>query len=702
MEFILICIRYRLYKQRKTLSTYNLEEKKRTNTYDIKILKWLFGYIKPNRIYFIFALICMVITAGLEVAIPYLTKTAVDNYIYPSWAKTEKPYKEIDTLHSSYAEGIIKLNDNEVLVDMSLLNSIDKTNFEKSGVLSETKYIVFDTKKIDGKKRNTLEKIFSSNPDIFNNQGSVHYAKFSDIGKLPRDEIKLLRSDSLRKLKEIVVIIFLFLFGIFIFTTTFTYLLFYSGHRIMHRIRMDAFTHILKLPQNFFDKNPVGRLSTRVTNDVNAINEMYTSVGVQFIKDLLVIFGIVIIMFTLDKMLALIILGLTAFLGLVAYMFRMRLKTVFRNIRITIGKLNAFVQESIQGIILIKLYGKESQNFNRFKDINRENYNANMSQLWAYVIFRPFIEYISILGSGLILWYGGLNVIQYTLSLGSLIAFLYYVRMIFKPIQELSERYNIFQSAAAASENLYDIIKTETEPTGGKVIIPDNPTLELKNVWFSYNDRDWVLKNVSFKIKPGETVALVGLTGSGKSTIVNLILKFYEVHRGEILYNGENINNIDNHSLRENITAVFQDLFLFGKDISEERPDAEKIKSEFGLSHLINRIDHLSSGENQIISLAKALSKNSKLLILDEATSHVDAKIEKNIQDFIRHSQNRTRLIIAHRLSNVKGADKILVIHKGEINESGNHYELLEKKGIYFTLHNFQKEIQKVSSTHSN
>jgi len=644
----------------------------------------------------------MVITAVFEVSIPYLTKTAVDSYIYPSWAKTEKPYKDIQKLHSSYADGIIKLNDNEVLVDMSVLKSIDKTNFEKSGVLSEIKYIVFDTDKLEENKKTALEKIFINNPAIFTNQGNIHYAKFSDIGNLPKNDIKLLRADSIKNLKKIVIVIFLLLLGVFIFTTIYTYLLFYSGHKIMHRIRMDAFTHILKLPQPFFDKNPVGRLSTRVTNDVNAINEMYTSVAVQFIKDLLVITGIVIIMFSLDKELTFIILGLTAFLGLVAYMFRMRLKTVFRNIRITIGKLNAFVQESIQGIILIKLYGKEEQNFNKFKDINRENYNANMSQLWTYVMFRPFIEYISVLGSGLILWYGGFNVIQYTLSLGSLIAFLYYVRMIFKPIQELSERYNIFQSAAAASENLYDIILEDPEITGEKIIKAENATLEFKNVWFSYNDRDWVLKNVSFTISPGESVALVGLTGSGKSTIVNLILKFYKAHRGEILFNGENINNIDNQSLRENITAVFQDLFLFGKDVSETRPDAQKVKSEFGLTHSINRADHLSSGENQIVSLAKALSKNSSLLILDEATSHIDADIEKNIQDSIKQSQNRTRMIIAHRLSNVRGADKILVIHKGEISESGNHDELLEKKGIYHTLHNFQKEIQKVSSTHSN
>ncbi len=213
----------------------------------------MFGYIKPNRIFFILALICMVITAVLEVSIPYLTKTAVDNYIYPSWAKTEKPYKDIDKLHSSYSDGIIKLNDNEVLVDMSVLKSIDKTNFQKSGVLSETKYIVFDTNKLDSEKRIQLEKIFKTNTQFFTNQGSVHYAKFSDIGKLPKSDIKLLRSESMDSLKKIVVVIFLLLLGVFIFSTTYTYLLFYSGHKIMHSIRMDAFTHILKLPQHYFD-----------------------------------------------------------------------------------------------------------------------------------------------------------------------------------------------------------------------------------------------------------------------------------------------------------------------------------------------------------------------------------------------------------------------------------------------------------------
>ncbi|MGI9553500.1 MAG: ABC transporter ATP-binding protein [Thermodesulfobacteriota bacterium] len=681
------------------MSTFQTEEKKRTTTYDIKILKWLFGYIKTNKLFFILALFFMILTAGFEVLIPYLTKTAVDKYIYPSWVIAEKPGNNVVGLISKYPNYVINIENGNYLIDISELEGIDRTDLEKSGALGETKYIVFDTEKTTGKRLDTLTRIFNENKDIFTNLGQIHYAKFSALETLDHKDIAILRSESLQSLKILVLYIFISLICVFIFTTAFTYLLYYSGHKIMHRIRTDAFSHILKLPQSFFDRNPVGRLTTRVTNDVNAINEVYTSVLVQFIKDLLVIIGIIAIMMNMDMNLTLIILGLTVFLGLVAGFFRMRLKTVFRNIRVTIGKLNSFVQESIQGIILIKLYGKETDNFNRFREINRENYSANMSQLWTYVMFRPFIEYVTILGIAIILWYGGLNVIQFELTIGALIAFLYYVRMLFKPIQELSERYNIFQSASAASENLYDLIHEEVEASGEERITAPSATVEFKNVWFSYNDKDWVLKDVSFKILPGETIALVGLTGSGKTTIVNLILKFYQVQRGEILFNGININNIDNDSLRSNITAVFQDLFLFGKDISDEYIDSKRVESSFGLENKIDSSTRLSSGENQIVSLAKAFDKESKLLIMDEATSHIDAEIERKIQHSVRDYGKKTKIIIAHRLSNVRGADRILVIHKGEIVESGTHYELLENKGIYQTLHNFQQEIQKVSST---
>ena len=682
------------------MSTFESQEKRRTTTYDIKILKWLFGYLKPHRISFMLALVFMISVAFLEVLIPYLTKTAVDDYIYSPWTLIKKEVVSSDNFVKKYKNEIIKTNDGKYLINLSQIDSTDRVDIEKNIGKSKAKYLVVDLDKSNSENRKKLIQIFKEKPTLFNNSGNIYYTKIDNLNLLSNYEVSLLRFDDTKKLKKLVLLIFLCLLGIFLLTSLYTYLLYYSGHKIMHNIRCTAFSRILILPQPFFDRNPVGRTTTRVTNDVNAINEMYTSVLVQFIKDLIVIAGIVFIMFKMNRNLTFIILGLTLFLAIVAALFRMKLKTVFREIRITIGKLNAFVQESIRGISLIKLYGKEKENSERFKQVNRENLSANMAQLWVYATFRPFIEYVSILGTGLILWYGGLNVINQNLTLGALIAFLYYVRMVFKPIQELSEKYNIFQSAVAASENLYDIVQEEIEESGDVKINKSRPTLEFKNVWFSYNKKEWVLKNVSFKILPGETVALVGLTGSGKTTIVNLILKFYKIQRGEILFNGVNINNLDNKFLRENITAIFQDLFLFGKDISDEHFDIKEVETQFGLRKNLENSKKLSSGETQIVSLAKAFSKQSNLLVMDEATSNIDADIEKNIQSMIRNKNtNQSKLIIAHRLSNVRTADKILVIHKGEIVETGSHYNLLRNKGIYSNLHNFQKEIEKASST---
>lgn len=680
------------------MSIFQSEEKKRTKTYDVKILKWLFGYLKPKAPVFVLSLIFMILTAFLEVAVPYLTKYAVDNHIYPSWSLADKGADETGRLAAKYPSEFIKLRDGKYLINVSGIDNADRVDIEKSSLAPEVKYMVFNESEMSHEKKAQLLSIFKKNKGIFYNLGEIHYARFEDVGSLPRNEVKLLRSESYRSLKKYVLFIFASLFGVFLFTSAFTYLLFYSGHGIMHRIRCDAFSHILKLPQTFFDKNPVGRVTTRVTNDVNTINEMYTSVLVQLIKDVLVIIGIVSIMFTMNVRLTAIILCLMALLIIVAALFRMRLKTVFRNIRITIGKLNSFVQESIQGITLIKLYGRDFENFKRFSLINRENYSANMSQLWAYIMFRPFIEYVSVLGIAAILWYGGWNVVNNNLTLGGLIAFLYYVRMLFHPIQHLSERYNVFQSAAAASENLYDLVNEPVERTGSEKPGDSSPVIEFRNVWFSYNNRDWVLKNVSFKVPPGETVALVGLTGSGKTTVVNLILKFYKVQRGEIFFNGTNVNDVDNDFLVSRVTAIFQDLFLFGKDVSDDPVDYEKTNLDLGLNKRIGRGKALSSGESQAVAFTKALSRTSDVLIMDEATSNLDAETEEKIQSMIKDHGKKTMLIIAHRLSNVRGADKIIVIHKGKIVESGTHNELLKNNGIYTTLHNYNKQVLKVSS----
>ena len=660
-------------------------EKNRKSTYDIKILGWMLGFVGKYRVYFALSFLLMTATAALEITIPYLIKTAVDNQIYPTWSKTESGQQTDQTLLGLGEEATLALPDGGLLVDFSKLSSSEKDRIERSGVsFSQIKYIVVDPGEFEGEEKQRVLGIITQNASLFGKTEGVAFIAHSELSGLGKKEVSLLRSKQTKRLKTLAFYVFLCVAGIFIFTSSFTYLLYYSGHRIMHDIRNHTLSHILSLPQEYFDRNPVGRITTRVTNDVNAINEMYTSVLIHFIKDIIIIIGTLVIMFTMNVGLTLIIVGLTVFLGFVVSIFRMKLRLVYREIRMTIAKLNTFVAESMRGIVLLKLYGKEERNFEKFWEVNRENYRANIQQLWVYVFFRPSVEYVGIAATGIILWYGAIRVMDLDLSLGALLAFLYYVRMIFKPIQELSEKFNVFQSAVAASENLYDTLAEEPEATGSVVPERTEGILEFRDVWFSYNDREWVLKNASFIIRPGQSAALVGITGAGKTTIVNLILKFYKPQRGEILFNGVNVEQLSNRYLRSNITAIFQDLLLFEKDISDERDELDGSVSES---------EKLSSGENQARSIEKAVRKNSKLLVMDEATSHMDAETEERIQEVIRkNAGSQTRLVITHKLTTLKNVDNVIVIHKGEVVEQGTHEKLLENENIYYTLYEFLRK----------
>lgn len=660
-------------------------ETNRKSTYDLKILGWIMGFLGKYRGYFALSLLLMIATAALEITVPYLVKVAVDDHIYPTWSRAEGG-EETRRALSGLGEGsTLALPDGGFLVDFSRLSSSEKDRIERSDVsFSETKYIVVDPGEFDGDEKQEVLGVIARNASLFERTGEVAFLPHSDLDSLGKGEVSLLRSKQTKRLATLALYLVLSVIGIFVFTSAFTYILHYSGQKIMHDMRSRTLSHILSLPQQYFDRNPVGRITTRVTNDVNAINEMYTSVLIHFIKDIIIITGTLVIMFRMNVGLTLIIVGLTAFLVFTVSIFRMKLRLVYREIRRTVAKLNAFVAESMRGIVLLKLYGKEKRNFERFWEVNRENYRANIRQLWVYVIFRPSIEYVGIAATGIILWYGAIRVMSLDLSLGALLAFLYYVRMIFKPIQELSEKFNVFQSAVAASENLYDTLAEKPEASGDLVPADTEGSLEFRGVWFSYNEREWVLKDASFVIRPGESAALVGITGAGKTTIVNLILKFYRPQRGKILFNGVNVDELSNRYLRSNVTAIFQDLFLFEKDVSDERdgPDGQPPESE-----------KLSSGQTQARSIEKAVRKNSKLLIMDEATSHLDAETEHGIQETIRkNAGTQTRLMITHKLSTLKNVDNVIVIHKGEVAEQGTHEKLLENRNIYYTLYEFLRK----------
>ena len=340
------------------------------------------------------------------------------------------------------------------------------------------------------------------------------------------------------------------------------------------------------------------------------------------------------------------------------------------------------------------------KNLERFNQVNKESYEANMDELLTISRFTPIVEFAGISSAGIVPWYGSMSVINLDISLGAFIAYLYYILMLFRPILELSERYNRIYSSIAASENLYDIVNLEAEDNERKGSIQKfRGEIEFKNVWFSYNEKDWVLKDVSFTLDPGETAALVGLTGSGKSTIVNLILRFYKIQKGQVLIDGSDINEFKPDFLRENISAVFQDTFLYEKNTSTSLGHKSAELYNYLRGGDKSERFFVSSGERQLASLIRALEKNVKFLILDEATSNIDAQLESKVRDVIRkYSDGISILMVSHRPSNVKSADRIIVIHEGEILEVGSHSELIDKQGFYYNLFKLEDEIQHVSS----
>ena len=505
------------------------------------------------------------------------------------------------------------------------------------------------------------------------------------------------------------------------FLTYYTELL---GQKVILDLRKQIFTHVQKLALRYFDKTPIGRTVTRVTNDVEALNSMFSSGIIEVFSDIFVIIWIFLFMFLMEWRLSLVTLTVMPFLFYGTFLFRKKVRQTYRDVRFHLARLNSYMQEHVTGMNIVQIFHKAKNELNIFSGINKDHKDANVKSIFYYAVFFPFVELLNVTAVALIIWYGGGEVIRQSIQFGVLFAFIQFTEMFFRPIRDLSEKYDILQQAMASSERIFKLLDDNTF-----VLNPENPVLlktikgdvEFKNVWFAYNPGDYVLKNVSFNIHPGETIAIVGATGAGKTSLINILTRFYDIDKGSITIDGIDIKTMDKRDLRTHISIVLQDVFLFsgtiksnislGSDkITDEQiiEAAKTVGAHKFISQLPNGYDEevkekgatLSVGQKQLISFARALAFNPQILILDEATSSIDTETEMLIQNAIEKLLvGRTSIVIAHRLSTIQNADKILVMHKGELKEVGTHQELLTKRGIYYKLYQLQYKDQEISKT---
>jgi ATP-binding cassette subfamily B multidrug efflux pump len=500
----------------------------------------------------------------------------------------------------------------------------------------------------------------------------------------------------------------------------------YIGQRVMYDLRMQIFGHLQRLSISFFDRNPVGRLMTRVTSDVETLNELFSSGLVTVFGDVFTLIAIMTMMLVVDWRLALVTFSVIPLVWLTAMVFRRRVREAFRDIRTRLARLNAYLQERLSGMRVVQLFGREADSAARFGALNREHLEAHLRSITIYAVFFPVVEVLTAVAMALLLYYGGLRTIHGTLTVGVLAAFIQLTRRFFQPLQDLSEKFNLLQSAMASSERVFALLDQPVsvlEPARPvKLPQPIRGEVRFEDVWFRYGpDGPWVLRDVSFTAAPGQTIALVGHTGAGKTTIVNLLLRFYDPDRGRILIDGVDIRQLSTSDLRSLIGFVQQDLFLFTGDILHNLTLDAPVSAEaaheaarrVGADRFIERLPagyahrlgergrSLSVGERQLLSFARALALDPRILVLDEATSSVDAEAEAQIQRAIAELMaGRTSLVVAHRLSTILHADEILVLQHGEIRERGSHRELLLQEGLYQRLYQLQlrgQEAQKIA-----
>ncbi|MFO7740561.1 MAG: ABC transporter ATP-binding protein [Desulfatiglandaceae bacterium] len=694
-----------------------IEEGKLGKPYNFRLLKRLSHYAVPYTKPIFAALILTILITLFDLAIPYLTKIAIDRYILASWYRidlTKLTGEAAKDLTDKYGEALIKSRDGtQYFISHLKLKALDPADlhaYRDRQILTSTRFY-----RIEPHTQPDIGADREMGPTHEMADGSILIV-YSRLHNFPKKDILKIRSGDIRGVTRVALVFIFLLLLTFGLSYAEYYLLEFTGQHIMQDIRLKLFQRMQGQAVRFFDRHPVGRLVTRATNDIENLNEMFRSVFITVFKDVFLLTGILAILLYLNWRLAMLSFLLLPFIFGLTFIFSTLAREAFRELRTTVAKINAFLQERITGMRIIQLFVREKFQMDTFARINRENYLAGMKQIRVFAVFMPIMELFSAFAVALILWHGGGKVIQEQLTLGALVAFISYIQMFFKPIRDISEKYNIMQSAMASTERIFEFMDHDAEipePEISQTPPKVSGHLAFQDVSFGYEKNRPVLSHISFAVKPGETVAIVGATGSGKTTLVNLMERFYDPDAGAVLLDGVDLRKWPKQLLHENISLVMQDVFIFagnlaenislGREFSDEnalRRAAEKANALAFIERLPGGFQQdigegggtLSAGERQLLSFARALAANPRVLILDEATSSVDPETEGLIQEAVsRIAVNRTTLVVAHRLSTIRNADRILVMHHGRIVEQGRHDALMKRGGIYYKLNKLRE-----------
>jgi ATP-binding cassette subfamily B multidrug efflux pump len=643
------------------------EEDQLGKPYNLRLLRRLFPYVRPYGLLFFLSIGLVIAITVLDLALPYLTKVAIDSYIV----------KDIT---------------------------------DEDGAESQQKrFYVADL------RRPEIEKVVNRYPSFFKVEWPEARIRYEDLSKLEEgDRVDLRRKDYAGVARVALIFVGVILFH-FLFSFGHVIIMEYAGQSIMHDLRLTLFRHIQGLSVAFFTRNPVGRLVTRMTSDIQNMHEFFTSIITVLFKDVFLVLGITVVLLVMNWQLALICFLILPVIFVATSYFSRLTRDVFRELRVKLAEINTRLQETIDGIRIVQLFLQEKRSYERFRRLNHENYQAGMRQINIFAVFMPAIEVLSSVTTALVIWYGGGRVLAEIISLGTLVAFISYMRMFFRPIRDIAEKYNIMQSAMASSERIFLLLDTQEripEPNVQAKIADKVASVSFDNVWFSYIGGEWVLKDVSFAVQQGETLAIVGPTGAGKSSLIHLLERFYDPIKGRITLGGVDVCHLPKSMVRARTALITQDVFLFAdtirRNITEGNPiltpdRLQEIIAASNIERLIQRLPDgldtvlteggrtLSGGERQLLAFARALARDPEILILDEATSSVDTQTERLIQEAtVRLMRNRTAIVVAHRLSTIRYADRIIVLHRGRIREAGTHDELIAREGLYYQLYQWQ------------